>query len=84
LSGRVLNRLALVGFGVALYLALYQWRVSDTAWEPFFGDGSRHTPNSGVLAPPARAGRGARAFGYLADAVTGVIGGRSRSARSGR
>ena len=70
--------LAMVGFGVALYLALSQWRVFDTVWEPFFGEGSRRILNSGVsrILPVPDAALGA--FGYLVDAVTGVIGGRAR------
>lgn len=70
--------LALVGFAIATYLALYQWRVIPSVWEPFFGDGSRVILNSGVshLLPIPDAALGA--FGYLVDAVTGVIGGRER------
>lgn len=33
--------LAVCGFGIALYLALYQWGVIAAVWEPFFGHGSR-------------------------------------------
>lgn len=70
--------LALIGFGVALYLALYQWRVFGSVWEPFFGDGSRRVLNSSVsrILPIPDAALGA--LGYLADAVTGLIGGRER------
>lgn len=70
--------LAMVGFLIALYLALYQWRVFDTVWEPFFGAGSRTVLNSGVsrLLPVPDAALGA--LGYLLDAATGVIGGRER------
>lgn len=70
--------LALVGFGIALYLALYQWRVFETVWEPFFGGGSRTVLNSGVsrVLPIPDAALGA--VGYLADVVTGVVGGRER------
>lgn len=69
---------ALVGFGIALYLALYQWRVVDTVWEPFFGDGSRRILTSSIsyLLPIPDAALGA--LGYLVDAVTGVIGGKER------
>ncbi|HEX2194331.1 MAG TPA: vitamin K epoxide reductase family protein, partial [Candidatus Limnocylindria bacterium] len=47
-------------------------------WEPFFGDGSRVILNSSIshLLPVPDAALGA--FGYLLDAVTGVIGGRQR------
>ena len=70
--------LACVGFAIATYLALYQYRVVSDVWEPFFGDGSRtilNSPTSRVL-PVSDAALGA--FGYLLDAVAGVIGGRSR------
>lgn len=70
--------LALVGFAIATYLALYQWRVIPTVWEPFFGNGSRKILNSRIshLLPIPDAALGA--LGYLADAVTGAIGGRGR------
>ena len=70
--------LALVGFAIATYLALFQYGVVSTVWEPFFGDGSRtilESPLSTVL-PVSDAALGA--FGYLLDAVTGVIGGTRR------
>lgn len=70
--------LALVGFGVASYLALYQWGFFETVWEPFFGDGSRVILNSRVsrILPVPDAALGALA--YLVDAVTGAVGGRER------
>ena len=70
--------LALLGFVIATYLALYQWGVFATVWEPFFGAGSRTILNSSVshLLPIPDAALGA--FGYLLDAVTAVIGGRAR------
>jgi len=70
--------LALLGFVIASYLALYQWGVSSTVWEPFFGAGSRTILNSSVshLLPIPDAALGA--FGYFLDAVTAVIGGRAR------
>lgn len=70
--------LALVGFAIAGYLALYQWDVFASVWEPFFGDGSRVVLNSSVShilpIPDAALGAG----GYLLDAVTGAVGGRDR------
>lgn len=70
--------LALGGFGIATYLALYQFRLIDRVWEPFFADGSRVVLNSSTsrLLPIPDAALGA--LGYLADAVTGAIGGRGR------
>ena len=76
--------LALVGFGIATYLALYQYGVFATVWEPFFGEGSRvvlHSRVSNVIEqhlglPITDAALGA--FGYLLDALTGLIGGKRR------
>lgn len=70
--------LALVGFAIATYLTLYQVRVLSDVWEPFFGDGSRTILDSKIsrVLPVPDAALGA--FGYLVDAVTGVIGGRGR------
>lgn len=66
--------LAIVGFGIALYLGFYQIRLIDTVWEPFFGDGSVIILDSKVShvlpIPDAMLG----AFAYLVDWVTGVIG----------
>ncbi len=70
--------LAFVGFIIAGYLSLYQLEIIDTVWEPFFGDGSVTILNSKVshVLPIPDAALGA--FGYLVDAVTGVIGGIGR------
>jgi uncharacterized membrane protein len=70
--------LALAGAAMASYLALYQLRLIGTVWEPFFGSGSRvilDSPVSRVLPVPDAA---LGALGYLADAATGVVGGRAR------
>ena len=70
--------LALVGFGIATYLAFYQAGVVKTVWEPFFGKGSERILQSWVskVLPVSDAALGA--FSYLLDAVTGVIGRRDR------
>jgi len=70
--------LAAVGFLLAAYLALYQYRVVEDVWEPFFGRGSEIILNSPTshLFPVSDAALGA--FGYLLDAATGLIGGRNR------
>ncbi|HLV66966.1 MAG TPA: vitamin K epoxide reductase family protein [Polyangiaceae bacterium] len=72
--------LAVVGFVLAGYLALYQLGLFPTVFEPFFGDGSRIILNSWVseLLPISDAALGA--LGYLADGVSGAIGGRRRYA----
>lgn len=70
--------LAIVGLGIAGYLALVQLGVIPRAWEPFFGRGSETILHSGVsrLLPVPDAALGAA--GYLLDAVSGAIGGRER------
>ncbi|MNR92115.1 Vitamin K epoxide reductase family protein [compost metagenome] len=70
--------LAILGFAIASSLALYQWGIIPTIWEPFFGSGSRVILHSGLsrLLPIPDAALGA--LGYLADAVAGAIGGPER------
>jgi hypothetical protein len=70
--------LALAGFVVAGWLALFQMQVLSSIWEPFFGDGSRRILTSRVsrILPVSDAALGA--LGYLADAVFGLVGGRGR------
>jgi uncharacterized membrane protein len=70
--------LALVGFLIASYLAAFQFKLVSNVWEPFFGNGSQKILTSRVsnVLPIPDAALGA--FGYLLDAVTGVIGGKSR------
>ncbi|MBI4396056.1 MAG: vitamin K epoxide reductase [Elusimicrobia bacterium] len=70
--------LALLGFVIALYLALYQWRMVEDVWEPFFGDGSLIILDSPVshLFPVPDAALGA--LGYLLAAAAGAAGGRRR------
>ena len=70
--------LALIGFGIAGSLGLYQVGVLPTIWEPFFGDGSRTILTSSVsrVLPVSDAAIGA--LGYLADAVFGLVGGTAR------
>jgi uncharacterized membrane protein len=74
--------LAMMGGGIAIYLALWQYSVTGTVWEPLFGEGSRVILDSelsrvlsGIL-PLTDAALGALA--YLADAVFGAVGGRDR------
>ena len=71
--------IALVGFGIALYLSAYQLGLVLSVWDPIFGSASSATiltsSYSRVLPVPDAA---LGAFGYLLDAVTGLIGGRGR------
>lgn len=66
---------ALIGFIIAGYLSMYQLKWIDDVWEPFFGDGSKKILNSPVstLLPIPDALLGA--FGYVVDALAGIIGG---------
>lgn len=70
--------MALVGFAIATYLALYQWNVLTKVWEPFFGEGSREVLHSNfsraLPIPDAALG----AIGYLVDFVAGLLGGKRR------
>jgi uncharacterized membrane protein len=70
--------LAIIGFFIAGYLSMYQLNLIDSVYEPFFGDGSIKILNSKIshILPIPDAALGA--FGYLVDAVTGVIGGEGR------
>ena len=69
---------ALAGFGISTYLALYQWGIVREVWEPFFGSGSQEVLHSFLsrLLPVPDAALGA--FAYALDAVAGAIGGRQR------
>lgn len=70
--------LAGVAFLIAAYMALYQWRLIDDVWDPFFGDGSRRVLDSDVSEemrrwfriPDAALG----ALAYLGDAIFGLAG----------
>ncbi len=70
--------LAVIGFFIASYLAMYQLNIIDDVWDPFFGNGSIKILESKVskVLPVPDAALGA--FGYLVDAVTGIIGGVGR------
>jgi hypothetical protein len=70
--------LAVVGFLIAAYMGLYQWRLIGSAWDPIFGDQTQKVLDSDVshrmLAwfhiPDAAFG----AFAYLGDAIFGLAG----------
>ena len=73
---------AAAGFLIAGYLTLYQLGVFDTVWDPLFGQGSKivltswvaHTAERYLGLPDAGLG----ALGYLADLITGSVGGSRR------
>lgn len=70
--------IALVGLIIASYLGLYQLKLIPNVWEPFFGKGTVKTLNSPIskMLPVPDAILGA--FGYLLDAVSGIIGRQGR------
>lgn len=74
----VLESLALVGFVVAGYLALYQLGIVSSVWEPFFGQGSHNVLDSSLSRslPVPDAALGAAA--YLLESFLTLVGGESR------
>jgi hypothetical protein len=70
--------LAGVAFVIAAYMALYQWRLIDHAWDPVFGEQTRavlDSPTSEdmrrwMLVPDAALG----AIAYLGDLLFGLAG----------
>jgi uncharacterized membrane protein len=70
--------LALVGFGIAAYLAFYQVGLFPNVWEPFFRNGSQIILHSRLarLLPIPDAALGA--LGYTLEVISGGIGGRER------
>jgi hypothetical protein len=70
--------LAGVGFLISAYLALYEWGLISTVWDPVFGDGTARVLDSAVShrlsvwfgVPDAALG----AVAYLGDAVLGLAG----------
>lgn len=70
--------LAMIAFFIASYMALYQWRLIGSVWDPIFGSQSRDVLDSDVshrmrhwmVIPDAALG----AFAYLGDAVLGLAG----------
>jgi len=74
----ILVLLALAGFGIALYLSLYQWAVFSTVWEPFFGAGSRNVLHSQLMRALPVPDSALGALGYLIEAVLGWAGSNER------
>lgn len=69
---------ATVGLAIAAYLASYQSGAFSHIWEPFFGNGSNQILHSSLARalPIPDAALGAAA--YLAEVITGLIGGEGR------
>lgn len=70
--------LAAVGTLIAAYLALYQWRLVDSVWDPVFGEGTErvldseasHAMRRWMRIPDAALG----AIGYLSEVVYSLVG----------
>jgi hypothetical protein len=70
--------LATVGFLIAAYMGLYQWRLISQVWDPIFGDQTHRVLDSDVSEqmrrwfrlPDAVVG----ALAYLGDAIFGLAG----------
>lgn len=70
--------LAMVGFGIAFYMGLFQWGVIPSVWDPVFGKQSARVLTSDVShrmyawfrVPDAAFG----ALAYLGDAIFGLAG----------
>ena len=70
--------LAAAGTLIASYLALYQWRLVDSIWDPVFGEGSQrvldsqvsHSMRGWLRIPDAALG----AIGYLSEVVYCLVG----------
>lgn len=70
--------LAAVATVIATIMALYQWRLINSVWDPVFGDGTHKVLDSKVAQtmdrwigiPDAAFG----AFGYLSEAILGMAG----------
>lgn len=70
--------LAMVGFFISAYMALYQWRLIESVWDPIFGEQTQRVLDSDVShrlqrwfgVPDAALG----AVAYLGDAVLGLAG----------
>lgn len=70
--------LAMVGFGIAFYMGLFQWGLLATVWDPVFGEQTRNVLTSNVShrmygwfrVPDAAFG----ALAYLGDAIFGLAG----------
>lgn len=70
--------IAFSGFMIAGYLSLFQLKLINDVWEPFFGNDSRKILTSGISKtlpiPDAALG----GIGYFADVVSGLVGGVKR------
>lgn len=70
--------LALFSFFVSRYLAAYQLGYAHTAWDPFFGDGTKRVLTSDVSRAWPISDAGLGAVSYLLEALSGFMGDQRR------
>lgn len=69
---------ALMGWFISRYLAAYQLGYIDSAWDPFFGEGSERVLSSEVSKAWPISDAGLGAFAYTFEALMGFMGGIKR------
>jgi hypothetical protein len=70
--------MAFVGFLLSRYLAAYQLGHIPYPWDPFFGDGTRRVLDSDISKAWPIPDAGLGAVSYMVEALSGLMGGRSR------
>jgi hypothetical protein len=70
--------LAFFGFFIARHLMAYQMGHITSVWDPFFGDGTARIITSDVSKAWPIPDAGLGALSYLLEALSGLMGGRSR------
>jgi nucleoside-diphosphate-sugar epimerase/uncharacterized membrane protein len=70
--------LAFVGLYISRYLTAYQLGHTDSAWDPFFGDGTERVITSEVSKAWPVPDAGVGAVTYMLEILTGIVGGRAR------
>lgn len=70
--------IAIVGYFLARYLAAYQLGYLNSAWDPFFGNGTEKILNSEISKAFIISDAGLGAASYLIDALEGFLGRKDR------
>jgi hypothetical protein len=74
----ILIVLGFAGMVTSRYLAAYQMGYIDTAWDPFFGEGSRQVLESNMSRAWPISDAGLGAFSYTLEFLMGFMGGKAR------
>jgi nucleoside-diphosphate-sugar epimerase len=70
--------LAFIGLFISRYLAAYQLGHTESAWDPFFGDGTQRIITSEISKAWPVPDAGVGAVTYMLEILTGIMGGRAR------